>query len=422
MASALKLLRGGSSWTLAHWRQDLSASVVSAALTLPQAIVFAKLAGLPPSMGLWTAILPLLLCALLGGTAQILTGPVVSVGLAMVSTLQVFAFPGSSAYIADVAIVSFGAGLIQVLLAATSSVRVLEWMEEWGAQSISVAVGVSLLLSQLPYATGLTAASQAPWSQALSCLLAWRSVHGADVLVFVFSVVLGVALSYAPWAVLRQYRLSWMLLVATGLSWALGLSVARVGWSVPQAPWTGGLHLDAQARAFLPQWLGLMLNLAVLGLMQTVLLAHSLRLRGAAEVHLSREAAVQGLVNMATACLGCYVSAASFNRSVTHERLGARTSWSLVGTGLGVAAGAVLLPWLIAQIPYAAMAGMLALTAWAMLETRALRKDFFTVAASLSTVAAGVFIGLGAAVLLAFILSISRHLARGAASVSAQTV
>lgn len=390
---------------------EARAGLITAALALPQAIAFAGLAGLPPQMGLWSCVIPLVLAALVGDLPHLVTGPIVSVSLVMSSTLQLYAAPGSRAYIGDAAVITLGVGLLQLLIAGSGMVRVIDWIKAWGTEAITNAVAIALLLSQVPSALGVTTAALPDWQQAWTALLDIGGANRSAIALFIVTFGMGVALGKAPWPMVRQLRLAIMLMLGTSLSWLLGLQVLQVGYAPLSVPWTH-MAWDAQTRAWLPQWAGLMLNLAVLALLQSVVLARAFKLRNPSKpVSLRREALAQGVANVVIAFTGGYVSGASFNRSMTHERLGAKCALAIV-----LAAGFLLLavaaaPSLIAWIPFPAMAAMLALTAVNMIEVRHARTRPFITICAILVVASGVFIGIGSAVALAFGVGVAQHLA-----------
>ena len=80
-------------------RADLLAGLLGAVRVLPQGIAFAALAGLPPQMGLATAVLPCIAAALFGSSWHTVSGPTNTVSLALLAMLAPLAAAGSPAYI-----------------------------------------------------------------------------------------------------------------------------------------------------------------------------------------------------------------------------------------------------------------------------------------------------------------------------------
>jgi MFS superfamily sulfate permease-like transporter len=55
---------------------DLSAGFTVAVMLIPQSMAYAMLAGLPPIIGLYSSVVPLLIYALFGSSRQLAVGPV----------------------------------------------------------------------------------------------------------------------------------------------------------------------------------------------------------------------------------------------------------------------------------------------------------------------------------------------------------
>ena len=61
-------------------RGDMVAGVTVAAYLVPQVMAYARVAGLPPVVGLWAALAPLAIYAVLGSSRQLSVGPRVDDG------------------------------------------------------------------------------------------------------------------------------------------------------------------------------------------------------------------------------------------------------------------------------------------------------------------------------------------------------
>ena len=75
---------------------DLLAAVIVTMMLVPQALAYALLAGLPPEVGLYASMLPLLFYALFGTSATLAVGPVAVASLMTASALSGIAAPGSA--------------------------------------------------------------------------------------------------------------------------------------------------------------------------------------------------------------------------------------------------------------------------------------------------------------------------------------
>ena len=74
---------------------DLTAGITTAVMLIPQAMAYALLAGLPPVIGLYASIVPILVYALLGTSRQLAVGPVAMVALLVASGVGVLVEPGN---------------------------------------------------------------------------------------------------------------------------------------------------------------------------------------------------------------------------------------------------------------------------------------------------------------------------------------
>ncbi|MFM8462947.1 MAG: SulP family inorganic anion transporter, partial [Burkholderiaceae bacterium] len=66
---------------------DLSAGLIVSVMLIPQSLAYALLAGLPPQVGLYASVLPLVAYALLGSSMTLAVGPVAIISLMTASAL-----------------------------------------------------------------------------------------------------------------------------------------------------------------------------------------------------------------------------------------------------------------------------------------------------------------------------------------------
>ncbi|MGL4410232.1 MAG: SulP family inorganic anion transporter, partial [Zoogloea sp.] len=65
----------------------MSAGLAVSLVAIPQALAYAQLAGLPPHVGLYASLIPSLVGALFGASAQLNTGPVALTSLLTATAL-----------------------------------------------------------------------------------------------------------------------------------------------------------------------------------------------------------------------------------------------------------------------------------------------------------------------------------------------
>lgn len=107
-------------WLTGYRRQwlagDANAALVATMLLVPQALAYAALAGLPPHIGLYASLLPLIGYALFGSSMVLSVGPVAVLALMTASALKPIAVPGSPEYLAGAVLLALLSGLMLVIM------------------------------------------------------------------------------------------------------------------------------------------------------------------------------------------------------------------------------------------------------------------------------------------------------------------
>ena len=210
------------------------------------------------------------------------------------------------------------------------------------------------------------------------------------------------------------------LLAATMLAFAIDRSglggaqpVAVVG---PIPPIWPRLSLPAFDVRLLPDLVAIAFALTIVALGQSISIAKAVAARSAQHIDANREFRGQGLSNIVGGLFSSYVSCGSLNRSFPNLDAGARTPLAAVFASLGLLLLAAVSAPLLALIPMPAIAALLLLISWSLLDVagwrqlwRFSRQDFAVAAA---TFAATISIRLEVAILLGTILSLVTFLHR----------
>ncbi len=85
-------------------------------MLVPQGMAYPMLAGLPPIMGLYASILPMIVYALIGGSLTLSIGPVAIISMMTFATLNPLFEVGSPVYIEAATLLALMVGLISLLL------------------------------------------------------------------------------------------------------------------------------------------------------------------------------------------------------------------------------------------------------------------------------------------------------------------
>ena len=95
---------------------DAVAGIILGVITVPQAVAYAFLAGLPAEAGLYACLVPMMLYAILGSSRELVVGPVAVAALMVAATVKEFAPAYSYEYLSIATIISLQAGLLLWIL------------------------------------------------------------------------------------------------------------------------------------------------------------------------------------------------------------------------------------------------------------------------------------------------------------------
>jgi len=397
-------------------RADAIAGLTNAVVVLPQGVAFALIAGLPPEYGLYTAIFPAILAALFGSSFHLISGPTLALSIVIYSTLAPMAAPGSAEFIGLALALTLFTGLFQLAFGFARLGTLVNFVSPAVITGFIAGAALLVVTSQVRYILGIDI------PRGLGFFETW--VHAfANLDQAEWRVITITATSLLVALAVRHYRPRWPWLlismmagvVAGVLLDAPAQGVETVG-AVPRTPPPVQVPaLDFETiRALAPQALAL----ALLGLIEAVSIARAIALRSQQRLDSNQEFIGQGLSNVFGACFSAYASSGSFTRSGINYEAGARTPVSAILAAVFLALIVVLLaPW-GEWLPTAAMAGMILVVAWNLVDRayireilRASRQDG---AILVATFAATLLFDLAFAILAGVLLSLVLFLTRAA--------
>jgi sulfate permease, SulP family len=390
------------------WRADLLAGVTVGVVALPLALAFGVTSGLGAEAGLITAIVAGVVAAVLGGSNVQVSGPT---GAMTVVLLPVVARHGVGAVL-TVAVV---AGLIVVAMGLTGMGRAVSYIPWPVVSGFTVGIATIIALQQVPFALDVRTpdGENTAWVAMKAVAAAGRSALAGLSLVALV-VVLLVLLP----RVRRTLPASLIAVaVATAVAELLDLRVARIG-AIP-----GALPAFA-VPDFDPAVVGSLMSsalaVAVLCAIESLLSARVADgMSDTSNTDPDRELVGQGLANVASGLLGGMPATGAIARTAVNVRAGARTRVSAV-VHSAVLLGVVLFgSGLVAAIPLPALAGVLIVTAFRMVEARTVlaiwrstRSDALVMAATaLATVVFDLIVAVEVGIAIAAALAL-RSLAR----------
>ncbi|MCP5150863.1 MAG: SulP family inorganic anion transporter [Ectothiorhodospiraceae bacterium] len=401
-------------------RADALAGMTGAIVVLPQGVAFATIAGMPPEYGLYAAMVPAVIAALYGSSRQLVSGPTTAASIVLFSSLSALALPGSPEYISYALTLTFMVGVIQLVLGFARLGTLVNFISHSVIVGFTAGAALLIAASQLRHFFGLEIERGLAFHQTIGTFLS-----GLDG-IHPYTTFVGLAtLGAGIWS--RRYFPRFPYMITAMTVGAVAAAVVNEFFYVGrQAP---GLGLVGAVPASLPPLstpdlsLSMIKDLApaaiavtLFALTEAVSIARSLAARSGQLIDGNQEFIGQGLSNVLGSFFSSYVATGSFNRSGVNYEAGARTPLSAVFAGLLLMVLVLFVgPWL-AHLPKAAMAGILFLVAWGLIDThhirtiaRASRSDALVM---WTTFFSTLFLDLDFAILLGVLLSLVTYLHR----------
>jgi SulP family sulfate permease len=399
-------------------RADAVAGVTVAAVAIPQSIAYAAIADLPPSVGLYTAGIAAVVGALWGSSRYLSTGPVNAVSLLMLPILLAVAAPGTPRYLLAAGVIAVIAGLMSICMAflrlgsvvTLASRPVLIGFITGAALQIAVGQLHSLFGVDLPMTHHLYGTAAAV-VRALPDLNPYSVSLGIGALL----VMAGLrrAGDRAP-AALTVIVLSGVAVSALRLGEHGVQVLSAVPRALPHPIWatTGALPDLGMIQALLMGSAAV----AALGLVEASAMAQNLARGSGDRLDANQEFFGQGLANVASGLLSGFACAGSPVRSTLNRQSGARSQMAGVFTGGTVIAAVLLLGPYASRVPRAAVAGVLLVIAWGMVDwtsiKRTARASRSEAAIMAATFLATIVLSLDFAILAGVVFSLAMFIVR----------
>lgn len=405
----VEILRGYSPTNL---RPDLLAGLTVTMIVLPQAIAYALIAELPPQYGLYAAIVASLVGAMWGSSNQLQKGPTNTSSLLTLSALVFVATPGTPEYLLAVALLTLLVGLIQLAIGVARLGVLVRFVSDSVVVGFTAGAGILILINQIRNLFRLQTPSTAELIETLYGV--WQHLpetHPTSVVLGLGTIgLIGVLRRLGP-----KLPASLLAMVAASAAVALlGLDVKVVG-ELPRSlpPLTVPPMLDLQMVEKLPTRA---LSTAAIGIVEVLSIARVMASRTGQRLDSNQEFVGLGLANVACAFFSGYPSSGSFTRSAVNLQAGARSPMSTVFTAGFLLLVVLALGPLAAYIPLAALAGVLMLTAFSLIDLREMDRIWRSGASDrvimFVTLVGTLLLPLHFAVLAGILMSLGAHLLR----------
>ena len=302
------------------FQDDLLAGITIGIVTIPQAMAFALLAGIPPIYGLYGSFLPLLVYGLLSSSNYLNVGPVSIISIFIFNVLSQNVEPFTTEYINDLVILGVMVGLIQLLFGVFGLGKYLKYIPLSIISGFIQAAAILIIASQLSTAFGI----EFPVDGLKKIPYLFLNIHELKLnttLLFLISLVfLFLFAKFFP-----RFPTSISLVCITGImSYLLDFEkhgLLLIG-DVPKGlPVFIFPTFDIDYVKYLPGAFGI----AFIASIGSSIMALKLEPYQPNKINLNREYISLGIAKFLSSFFGSMLSAGSFNRTILAYKIGGKT-------------------------------------------------------------------------------------------------
>jgi SulP family sulfate permease len=405
LASLLPILDWAPRYTRTDAVNDLFAAVIVTIMLVPQSLAYAMLAGLPPVVGLYASILPLIAYAIFGTSRTLAVGPVAVVSLMTAAAVAPIAAAGSAAYVTAAVTLAFLSGLVLLAMAVLRLGFLANFLSHPVISGFISASGILIAASQLKHILGIRA--EGDTLPRIVTELA-HGAHNANLPTLVIGIA---ATGFLFWS-RRSLK---PLLLRAGLGRRLADLLAKAGplaaiilsilAAIVLRLDLAGVRIVGEIPAGLPPfalpsfdpalWLDLLpaaVLISLVGFVESVSVAQTLAAKRRQRIVANQELIGLGTANLASAISGGYPVTGGFARSVVNFDAGAATPLAGAATALGILGATLFLTPLFRYLPQAVLAATIIVAVLSLVDLAAIRRTFVYSKADFAAMAATILL------------------------------
>lgn len=425
----LPILDWGARYTGKTCANDLIVAAIVTVMLIPQSLAYAMLVGLPPQVGLYASIAPLVLYAIFGTSRALAVGPVAVASLMTAAAAATVATQGTPEYLGAAIALAVLSGLLLLAMGLLRLGFLANFLSHPVISGFITASGIQIAAGQLAPVLGIHAEGEnlvdlvkSMWPN-LRHINPYTAAIGFGSLAFLFWVRRGLkpllrrlGVGERPADILTKVGPVLAIALTTVAVWGFGLTShgVKIVGTVPK-----GLPKLALPPLDMGLWTKLVvpaLLISIVGYVESISVALTLAAKRRQRVDPDQELIALGAANLGAAISGGFPVTGGFARSVVNFEAGAETPAAGAFTAVGIALATLFLTPLLFFLPNATLAATIIIAVLSLVDLGALKRtyaysktDFAAMAATiLLTLYEGVEAGLLAGVGLAIFLHLYR--------------
>ena len=416
-ASALTRALPGLAWMRRYDRSSLGSDMIAgltiAAVILPVAMAYGRLAGLPPVAGIYASMLPLIAYALFGSSKHIILGPDASSAALVAAAVAPLAQGSVTRYAWLAAALAIETGLLCLI----AGVARLGFIASFLSKPILVGylngLALTVIVSQLPAILGIHTSASGFFPELGQIFVEMRHIHPLTLAIGLgVLVVVWVLWRVAPGTPGPLFAVIGATLVVS--VWRLNtLGVSTIG-AIPSG--LPALTLPVVTLDDMTRLLGDAVGIALLTYSDTILNARAFTTGEGARVDANQELISLGIANSAAGLSQGFPISASGTRTAVNVAAGGKTQLVSIIAAVALALMLLFLTGPLSSFPTAALGAILIVASVRLFDMGTIRTlartDWRELLIALVTLIGVLAVGLLEGIVLAIALSLLLLLAR----------
>ena len=355
----------------ASWlSNDLVAGVSVAAVSLPSAIAYPAIAGLPIETGIFAAIFSMLGYALVGPSRRLMVGPDTGTCIMLAGVIATLSIANTADRVAVAQILALLVGVLCLVAGFLRLGQLANFLSRPMLVGFLTGISVSLVIGQITRMTAVPIQSSGLFRPIAEFIAHAGEIHLPTLLVGLGSLlVVRLAQRLLPWSPAPLVA----IFVAIALSAALGLEQRGVAILGDLPVLTFALVLPPMPTDHLADLVGGALAIMLVGFGSGIVTARSFAMKAHTDIDANRELLGFGSANIASGCFGGFPVSAADSRTAVNFSVGGRTQLTAVIAAGSLACAVLLLSGYLALLPTATLGAILVSAAIDLVDFHELR-------------------------------------------------
>lgn len=366
-------------YSTVKFKSDVLASLIVIAMLVPQGMAYSMLAGLPPIMGLYASILPMIVYALIGGSSTLSIGPVAIISMMTFATLNPLFEVGSPVYIEAATLLALMVGLISLLLGVLRFGFLIQLISHPVIKSFIIASALLIALGQFKFLVDVPLKANNIPEFVLSL---WEYLSLTHIASLIFGVLAILFLIYVPKILATQSIQSRfgstaflskalpLILVAISIASVMLFDLQNVGIKT-----VGEIPSGFPPLSF-PHWNWELVQtllpgatmIAMISFVESLSIAQATALQQRSQLNSNQELIALGLANLSAGVSSAFPVTGSLSRTVVNADAGAKTPMAGVLSSLLIIVVSLYFTGFFQDLPLVILAATIIVSIWKLVD------------------------------------------------------